>query len=78
MKVSENIQNNWEIYKKIYAKAVLKAQYLGNFLLEKQNPLLCQMYLIHQKPKYQKKKKLRWNKVRCSSSLKHARRCKER
>jgi hypothetical protein len=35
------------------------------------------MYVIRQKPKYRKKKNLKGHKVRCSSSLKHAKRCKE-
>jgi hypothetical protein len=76
-KVCEKGKNKWKICKKLYQYATLKAQYLGEFLLAKGNPLLCKMYLIRQKPKHRKKKNLKGHKVRCSSSLKHARRCKE-
>jgi hypothetical protein len=70
-------QNSWEICKELYKTATLKAQNLGEFFLAKSNPLLCRMCSIKQKPKYRKKKNLKGHKVRCSSSLKHAKRCKE-
>lgn len=70
-------QNSWEICKELYKTATLKAQYIGEFFLAKSNPLLCRMYSIKQKPKYRKKRNLKGHNVRCSSSLKHAKRCKE-
>lgn len=75
--VCEKGQNRWAICKELYKKATLKAQYIGEFFLARTNPLLCRMYAIKQKPKYRKKKNLKGHMVRCSSSLKHAKRCKE-
>lgn len=75
--VCEKGQNSWKICKELYKTATLKAQYIGEFFLARTNPLLCQMYAIKQKPKYRKKKNLKGHMVRCSSSLKHAKRCKE-
>jgi hypothetical protein len=75
--VCEHKENTWVICKALYKKATLKAHYVGEFLLAKSNPLLCKLYLIKEKPKYRKKKNLRGHKVRCSVSLKHAKRCKE-
>ncbi len=75
--ICESKKNKWVICKELYKKATLKAQHVGEFLLAKGNPLRCQLYLIRQKPQYRKKKNLRGHKVRCSSSLKHAKRCRE-
>lgn len=63
--VCKKEQNSWEICKKLYKTATLKAQYIGEFFLAKSNPLLCRMYAIKQKPKYRKKKNLKGHNVRC-------------
>jgi hypothetical protein len=76
-KVCEDGSNKWRICKELYKKATIKAQYIGKFLLAKNNPLACNMYIIRQKCKYRKKTNLKGHKVRCSSSLKHAKRAKE-
>jgi hypothetical protein len=70
-------QNRWESCKDLYKKATLKARYLGEYWLAKSNPLCCKMFLIKCRRKYREKKNLRGQKVRCSSSLKHAKRNKE-
>lgn len=75
--VCKNGESKWEICKKLYNQATLKAKFIGEYLLAKSNPLLCRMHVIRQKSKNRKKKNLRGHKVRCSSSLKHAKRCKE-
>lgn len=75
--VKEINQNSWNPCKNLYKKATLKAQYLGRFLLAKSNPLTCSLFLIKGKIKYRKKKNLKGHTVRCSSSLKHAKRNKE-
>lgn len=75
--VQESRQNTWKSCKELYKKATLKAKFLGEFFLAKSNPLFCKMFMIKEKRKYRKKKNLRGHKVRCSSSLKHAKRNKE-
>ncbi len=75
--VCEKKQNKWTICKKLYRNATLNACYIGEFWLAKSNPLLCKLYLVREKLKHRKKKNLRGHKVRCSSSLKHAKRCRE-
>lgn len=67
----------WQSCKALYKKATGKAQYLGEYWLAKSNPLLCGLHLMKGKPQYRKKKNLKGHKVRCSSSLKHAKRNKE-
>lgn len=67
----------WKACKELYQRATLKAQYIGKYLLAKSNPLSCHLYLMKGKRKYRKKKNLKGHKVRCSSSLKHAKRNKE-
>lgn len=75
--VNNTTQDAWIPCKELYKKATSKAQYLGRFLLAKSNPLICNLFLIKEKRKYRKKKNLKGHKVRCSSSLKHAKRNKE-
>jgi hypothetical protein len=76
-KIKHIDQDAWIPCKNLYKKALLKAQYVGKFLLAKSNPLHCNMFIIKGKKKYRKKKNLKGHKVRCSSSLKHAKRNKE-
>jgi DDE family transposase len=75
--VKEIDKSIWIPCKELYKKATSKAQYLGRYLLAKSNPLLCSMFLMKGKRRYRKKKNLKGHKVRCSSSLKHAKRNKE-
>lgn len=76
-KVCEVNSHIWKSCKGLYKKATYKAQYVGEFWLAKTNPLLCKMYLFKEKRKNRKKQNLKGHKVRCSSSLKHAKRNKE-
>lgn len=76
-KAKEITKNTWDACKDLYKKATLKAQFLGEFWLAKTNQLLCRMFIIKEKKKYRKKKNLKGHRVRCSSSLKHAKRNKE-
>jgi len=73
-KISEN---TWKFCKVLYKAATLNAKYLGKFQLAKSNPIACEMHMIKGRPKYRKKKNLKGHYVRCSSSLKHAKRNKE-
>jgi hypothetical protein len=67
----------WHTCKNLYKKASTRAKYLGQFQLAKSNPITCQFYLMRGKRQYRKKKNLKGHKVRCSSSLKHAKRNRE-
>jgi hypothetical protein len=69
--------NEWRQCKTLYQKATSKAKSLGEYLLAKSNPIICQLYLMKGKKQYRKKRNLKGHKVRCSSSLKHAKRNKE-
>jgi hypothetical protein len=75
--VCEKDEKIWKTCKELYEKATLKAKFIGEYWLAKTNPLQCRMYLIREKSKHRKKKNLRGDKARCSSSLKHAKRGKE-
>lgn len=68
--------NVWKSCKHLYKRSTLKAKYVGQYWLAKTNPLLCNMYLLREKKK-NRKKNLKGHNVRCSSSLKHAKRNKE-
>lgn len=75
--VNKITENTWQFCKDLYKTATLDAKYLGKFLLAKSNPIQCEIHIIKGKPKNRKKKNLKGHHVRCSSSLKHAKRNKE-
>jgi hypothetical protein len=75
--VQKTKETDWKPCKSLYKEATLKERYLGEFNLAKSNPLTCKMFLVKGKKRFRKKKNLRGHKVRCSSSLKHAKRNKE-
>jgi hypothetical protein len=67
----------WIPVRDLHKKATLKPQSLGAVELAKSNPLTCNFFLYKQKNKYRQQLNLRGHKVRCSVSLKHARRERE-
>lgn len=67
----------WEPIKNLYNLAVMKAKFLGGFMLAKEGSLFCYFYLMKQKKQYREKRNLVGKKVRCSVSLKHAKRGNE-
>jgi len=67
----------WKDCKSLYDLACQKAQCIGNVTLTKTNPLRCYFYLHKQEKQYRTHINLRGHKVRCSSSLKHAKRGNE-
>jgi len=75
--VRETTNNTWFPCKNLYKKASLKPKFIGEYFLAKSNPLKCKMFLMKGKIKNRKKKNLKGHAVRCSSSLKHAKRNKE-
>lgn len=70
-------ETKWEPCKNLYKKATSKAKFIGKYLLAKSNPIVCQLYVLKGKKQRRKKKNLKGHKVRCSSSLKHAKRNRE-
>ena len=69
-----NDSNQWEPIKILYETATRTAKYLGKTLLAKSKPVSCYFYTIKKTKKNRVKKNLVGKKVRCSSSLKHAKR----
>jgi hypothetical protein len=69
----DNSDSEWEPIKKLYIFATLRAKFLGSFLLAKNNPLFCYLYLMRQRKKSREKRNLVGKKAQCSVSLKHAR-----
>jgi len=65
---------SWEPIKNLYIKATNQAKLLGRFLLAKDGALPCYFYLFKKKKLYREKRNLVGKKIRCSVSLKHARR----
>ena len=63
---------DWETIKSLYAKATCHAKFLGKFLLAKNNALPCCFYLLKRKKLYREKRNLVGKKIKCSTSLKHA------
>jgi hypothetical protein len=70
-------EGNWQPIKTLYSSARLKPTSLGQKCLAKSNPLLCHFYLIKQQKKYRTRQNLAGKKIRCSVSLKHAKRGNE-
>ena len=71
------VEKCWEPIKMLYGQATMKAKYLGQMLLSKSNAIKCHFYIMRQEKKARKKRNLAGKEVRCSSSLKHAKREKE-
>jgi len=67
----------WMPVGELHKKATLKERFIGVVELAKSNPILCNFYLFMQKKKKRVHVNLRGHRVRCSSSLKHARRERE-
>jgi hypothetical protein len=67
----------WLLASDLHEKATLKERFLGIVELAKSNPILCNFYLFTQKKKHRVHLNLQGHRVRCSSSLKHARRERE-
>jgi hypothetical protein len=67
----------WISVDELYKITTLKERFFGVVELAKSNPILCGFYLFTQKKKHRVHKNLRGHRVRCSSSLKHARRERE-
>jgi hypothetical protein len=67
----------WAPIKQLYSKAILIPKFLGRVELAKTNPHICNFFLYKGKRKHRRHTNLRGHRVRCSVSLKHARRERE-
>jgi hypothetical protein len=68
---------DWIPVNELHKKATRKARFIGTVHLAKSNPLLCNFFLYKEKRKNRRHVNLRGHRVRCSVSLKHARRERE-
>lgn len=69
-----NDSEQWLPIKSLYDTATQTARYIGEMLLAKSKPLSCHFYIMKKTKKNRVKKNLVGKKVRCSVSLKHAKR----
>jgi hypothetical protein len=68
---------DWIPIKELYKQATFKERFLGAVYLAKANPRKCNLFLFKQRKKHRSHTNLRGHRVRCSVSLKHARRERE-